>query len=255
MHFPVPAPEIEHIVRASGIEYPNGHPYTHISFAMVVWNDEGRARKLLEYIRPWFANVVVGVQDSPDGTLAVAREIADIVVEDAHQGYGDATFGPKVLPRVRSPWTLKLDADEWPSEDLLGSLSNATWYGDHEAHVRGIWIPFRSSVDGAEYSEQHSHLRLFHTSVGWPAMLHSTPPIADGALWSKGHIRHDRSLDELVRDYLRYLQVGRGNAQWTEHNELMIRSACIGVADKKGWEYVRSHEWWPQVEAIVGKEE
>jgi hypothetical protein len=252
---PKPAPPLDEVVAKSGISYPNQHPYTHISFVMVVWNDETRAHALLDYIRPFFSDVVVGVQDSPDRTLVVARELADVVVEDAHHGFGDATFGPKLLPRVRTPWVLKVDCDEWPSRELLDSLSNATWYADHEAKTRGVWVPFRSSVDGIEYEEQHGHLRLFHRSAGWPGLLHSRPPIEDGIWWPVGHIRHDRSLDELVRDYLSYLRVGRGNAQWTEHNELMIRSACTGTAEKKGWEYVRSHEWWPQVASIVGKEE
>jgi hypothetical protein len=252
---PTPAPAHKEVVAQSGIPYPNGRPYTHISFAMVVWNDEQRAAALLKRVRPYFETLVVGVQQSPDGTLEVARALADVIVEDTHKGFGDATFGPGVLPRVRTPWTLKLDADEWPSDDLLKSLSNATWYADHVAHTQGVWIPFRSSVDGIEYEERHAHMRLFHTAAGWPALLHSTPPIEDGILWSRGHIRHDRSLDELVRDYMSYLRVGEGNSQWTAHNELMIRSACIGTAEKKGWEYVRSHEWWPQVAAIVGKED
>jgi hypothetical protein len=253
--WPKPAPEIDEVVALSGIEYPNGHPFTHISFVMVVWNDAVRAGKLLAYVRPYFESLVVGVQSSPDDTLEVVRAVADVVVEDDHHGFGDATFGPKLLPRVRTPWTLKLDADEWPSKDLLDSLSSATWYADHKAHTQGAWIPFHSSVDGIEYEEQHSHLRLFHTSAGWPATLHSRPPIEDGMWWPTGHIRHDRSLDEMIRDYLEYLRVGRGNAGWTDHNELMIRSACLGTAEKKGWEYVRAHEWWPQVADIVGKEE
>jgi hypothetical protein len=252
--WPALVPPLDEIVSQSGISFPNGAPYTHISFVMVVWNDQGRASRLLARIRPYFEQVVIGVQQSPDDTLEVASFYADVLVEDAHHGYGDATFGPKLLPRVRTPWTLKLDADEWPSDDLLDSLSNATWYADHVAHTRGVWIPFRSAVDGIEYEEQHSHLRLFHTSAGWPATLHSRPPIEDGILWSSGYIRHDRSLDELVRDYMSYLRVGEGNSQWTEHNRAMIRSACIGTADKKGWEYVMGYEWWPQVAVIVGKE-
>lgn len=75
--------------------------------------------------------------------------------------------------------------------------------------------------------------------------MHSRPPIPDGMIWRGGHIRHDRTLDELVRDYLRYLDVGRGNGQWTEHNSMMIRAACTGTAAVKGWEYVTAHEWWP----------
>jgi len=245
-------PALSEIEKASGIEYPNGHPYGHITFTLVAWNEEERLGALLDHVRPYFERLVVGVQASGDDTLAIARGIADVVVEDDHRGYGDATFGPKVLPQVLTPWTLKVDADEWPSEDLLKSLSNATWWADHSAHTRGVWIPFRSSVDGIGYDEQHSHLRLFHTDAGWPAALHSRPPIQDGVLWQTGHIRHDRTLDELVQDYLRYLDKSGKNAGWIAHNKMMIRSACEGTASVKGWDYVMGHEWWPQAQKVFG---
>lgn len=252
--WPSPVPPLPEIIEQSGIPYPNGTPYTHISFALVAWNEEERLEPLLKKVRPYFEQIVVGVQESSDATLEIAKAWADRVVEDAHQGFGDATFGPLVLPRVRTTWALKLDADEFPSDDLLSSLSNATWYAENVARTKGVWIPFRSSVDGIEYEERHAHLRLFHAAAGWPAMLHSTPPIDDGVLWGTGHIRHDRSLDELVRDYMRYLSKSNGNSGWIAHNEMMIRSACTGTAGVKGWDYVQSHEWWPQVEAIVNKE-
>lgn len=248
---PEPVPPLEQISEQSGIAFPNVTPYTHISFAIVVWNDATRLDRLLAYVRPYFATLCVAVQDSVDSTLSVAREWADVVVIDDHRGYGDATFGPRLLPKVRTPWTLKIDADEWPSTELLQSLSNATWYADHVAHTEGVWIPFRSSVDGIEYQEQHAHLRLFHTDAGWPKTMHSRPDIQDGVLWTTGHIRHDRSLDELVRDYLRYLEIGRDNPSWVAHNTVMIESACRGTADVKGWDYVKDHRWWPQVEKLL----
>lgn len=255
---PTFAPTLEEAVELSGIPYPNQPPYSHITFALVAWNEGSkdpsqvsRLAALLEHVRPYFERLVVGVQASDDDTLEIANHFADRVVEDLHHGFGDATFGPKLLPEIRSPWTIKIDADEWPNSELLDSLSNATWIADHHAHTRGVWIPFKSSVDGIEYEEQHAHLRLFHTAVGWPPTLHSRPPINDGILWQSGSIRHDRSLDELVQDYLRYLEKGAHNAGWTAHNTMMIRSACIGTAAVKGWEYVMAHDWWPQVEGLM----
>lgn len=245
-------PPLDEIVARSGITHPNAIPYMHITFALVAWNEAERLPALLEHVRPHFARVVVGVQKSDDDTLEIARTWADVVVEDLHHGFGDATFGPKVLPEVRTPWTLKLDADEWPSDDLLSSLSNATWYADHAARTAGVWIPFRSSVDGIEYNEQHAHLRLFHTKRGWPGVLHSRPPIEDGILWHTGHIRHDRTLDELVRDYLRYLEKSGTNAGWIAHNKMMIRSACHGTAQVKGWDYVMSFPWWNDAKKVFG---
>lgn len=243
---PIHARPLEEVVAESRIPYPNGQPYTHITFCLVAWNEGSRLERLLERVRPVFASVVVGVQESNDDTLAIAERYADVVVRDSHHGFGDATFGPKLLPKVRTDWVLKLDADEWPTDELLDSLSSATWTAQNMG-VDGVWIPFRSWVEDGEWEEQHAHLRLFRPHYGWPAMLHSRPPIDKAILWHTGHIEHRRSTQELLDDYLRYYEVGKGNSGWTEHNLTMMRSAAIGTAEMKGWGYVKGLPAWPRV--------
>lgn len=250
MSDPPLASPIEQITEESGIVYPNGVPYTHITVALVAWNEEERIGALLDHLRPFFATIAVVVQDSDDRTAAIAQEKADVFERDVHHGFGDASFGPILLPRVQTPWTFKVDCDEWPDVYLLGSLSSATWYAEHNG-LDGIWVSFKSAVDGIEYEEQHGHLRLFHTAVGWPRTLHSRPMIENTAFWTVGHIRHDRSLDEMVQDYLRYWKAGQGHSGWEGHNRMMMRSACTGTAEQKGWDYVKAFSWWPQVEAIA----
>jgi len=250
---PLAAP-LPEITERSGIAHPNGIPYAHITVAMVAWNEQARLGKLLDWLRPFFKTVAVGVQESGDATFRIAREFADILVLDRHHGFGDATFGPRILPLVKTPWTLKVDCDEWPDEELLRSLSSATWYAENTG-LSGLWIPFRSWVDGIEYAEQHSHLRLFKTAAGWPPHLHSRPPIENTAVWQVGHILHERTLDEMMQDYLRYWDAGQGRAGWEAHNRLMMFHACRGTAASKGWDYVRSFPWWPRVEAIAFTEE
>lgn len=232
-------------------------PYTHITPAIVVWNDPDRLWRLLKRIRPFFETIAVNVQcDNPrdpgdDETFAAAEEIADILVTSKVAGFGDATFGPDLLPRIKTKWTFKIDADEVPTDDLLRTLSWATWCAEHSFDTPrdALWIPFRSWVEGQEYEERHAHLRLFETRLGWPAMLHSTPPSKRNALWQvdDGYFLHERSLDEMMQDYLRYYRLGLANSGWTEHNRLMMRSACSGVAAVKGWAFVKNHAWWPEV--------
>jgi len=229
-------------------------PLSNVTATVVVWNDERRLKKLLKHLRPYFERIVVGVQQSPDATLAVAEMYADTVVRDIHHGYGDATYGPLILPAVHTEWSFKVDADEWPSDDLLASLGDAT----KAAHVNSwdaMYIEFKSSVDGGEYEEQHFHMRLFRTVLGWPSTMHSRPPTENAERWHVGHIRHDRTLDEMISDYLNYYRIGRDNHQWEEHNRMMMFWACCGTANIKGWDYVRSFAWWPQVEAISFKYE
>ena len=86
-------------------------PYSHITPAIVVWNDPDRLWKLLKRIRPFFETIAVNVQcDNPrdpgdDDTFAAAEEIADILVTSRVAGFGDATFGPDLLPRIKTKWT------------------------------------------------------------------------------------------------------------------------------------------------------
>jgi len=253
---PLLAPfSLTEIQAKGGPVFPNTIPFEHITFAIVVWNDQTRLHQLLDYVRPYFSTLAVVVQQSDDSTMRVAKEIADIIAVDAHRGYGDASFGPLLLPMIKTEWTFKVDVDEWPSVQLLESLSSATWSCEQDQRFHdGAWIPFRSSVDDIEYEEQHGHLRLFSTSLGWPATLHSRPMTSRTLYWHTGHIRHDRTLDEMMQDYLRYWNVGRGNAGWDAHNKLMMYHACVGTAEKKGWDYVRSFDWWPRVEAIAFEE-
>lgn len=241
---------VDDIIEDSGLPHPPIAPHRNITFAIVVWNDETRLAPLLEYVRPYFETLAVVVQESPDNTLQVARERADIVMKDNWRGYGDKSFGPVLLPQISTKWTFKVDCDEWPTKELLESLHLAVWEAER-LKKRGMWIPFRSWVEDNEYEEQHAHLRLFETSLGWPDTLHSRPPVSNGLIWSYGHILHRRSLDEMMRDYLEYYRRGKGNRSWDAHNKLMMRAATRGVAGRKGWGYVKGYDWWPELMAIA----
>lgn len=223
----------------------------NIAAAMVLWNEAHRLERLIARLRPYVSEIVVGVQESTDGTLELAQKLADRVVIDRHWGYGDKTFGPLVLPAVTKPWTVKVDGDELPSVELLESLGEAVATCEREGRD-GAWIRFRSWVEDEEWMQDHSHLRLFRTRLGWPDTLHSRPMTENTLVWfNRGWIEHKRSLDEMVRDYLNYYKAGIHNPQWVEHNRLMMGEACKGTAAIKGWEYVKSFPWWPEVRAIA----
>ena len=52
---------------------PAGAPWKDVTFTGGYWNCEERLERLLTYVRPWFANILVVVQKSPDNTLEVAH--------------------------------------------------------------------------------------------------------------------------------------------------------------------------------------
>lgn len=243
----------------AGVPHPNVGPYTDCSAIMVAWNEEARMPALLELLKGWFTNLVVGVQESTDTTLEIAEALADRpgdqVLREPHLGFGDASMA-RIVAAARTPWVFDVALDEWPSQELLESLWSATAYAD-QVGAEGVWIPFKSLVDGVGAdNEQSGHLRLFRRSLGWPETLHSRPTAKIEMWWPIGRIDHVRSLDEMMQDYLRYFEAGRGNRGWEAHNLLMMHDACAGVAAVKSWVYVRQYEWWPKVRdlAFEGKE-
>jgi hypothetical protein len=235
------------------VALPKGAPWTDVAFVGVYHDDAERVGKLLKFVRPWFTRIVVGIQtDDPDNdaTLAVAREVADEVIVDSVHGIPEPTFG-KVLAKADRIWSFLVSADESPSTKLLGSFQKVL---DQHPRNDGFWIRFLSSIDGIDYpSEQDNHLRLFLTRLSWPTTMHSRPPATNAAFLGPefGHIRHDRSLDEMMVDYLRYYEMGKTNKGWTAHNKLMMQEACSATAKAKGWEYVKGFEWWPSVRDIA----
>lgn len=245
---------IEEVVELTGVTHPNPGPFTDCTALMIAWNEAHRIEAPLQTLKAWFTHLVVGVQASTDPTLRVVRELVnrptDQVIEEPHHGYGDASM-QRLMDAATTRWVFVLAADEMPSLDLLQSLWSATAYAEAKG-FDGIWIPFVSITEGVgSLDTQAGHLRLFHRSLDWPITMHSRPKPNREMTWPFGHIRHERSLDEMMRDYLRIYQIGRTNVGWRAHNLLMMHDACEVIAQHYGWEFVTSHDWWPQVEALA----
>jgi glycosyltransferase involved in cell wall biosynthesis len=248
----IPHQTIPEIVGYTGVTYPNPHPYTDCSLVMVLWNEEARIGSILDRCRPYFERFVIGVQESTDQTLDIVQKYAtekDQVIPDRHWGFGDASM-PMLISAAKTDWVFVVAGDEMPSDDLLDSLWSATAYA-HKVGADSVWVPFVSLIEDIEYDEQHGHLRLFQRKLGWPHTLHSRPMSSNGIWWPIGHIRHERSLDEMVQDYLRYFERGQGNPGWDRHNLTMIHDACVAVANRHGWDYVTRYPWWPEAKRLA----
>lgn len=231
-------------------------PWRDITFGGVYWNCEARLERLLRSMRPWFERIVVCVQESPDGTAAVAERYADLVIRDRHWGHCEPSMAT-LLAKVETPWVFIVSDDEMPSEGLLHSFQDLA---DTliARRANGAWFHFRSTIDGFDFtSEQHEHLRLFEPSLGWPKTLHSRPMIGTTIPWRpspEAYISHDRSLDEMVRDYLRYEAIAErdgAGASLRAHNQMMIRDACLAIAERRSPAYVAGHPWWPEAVRVA----
>jgi len=224
-------------------------PIDNTALVMVVHNEENHLRTLLPYLRPWFSEIVIGVQDSTDETPDLAKQYADVVVPDICHGYGDATL-PMVQQRVTRTWCLRVDADERPQRRLLESLHEAPAYC-LERNLDGLWLPFRSWIDGVEWKQPHNHLRFWANRVIWPSSLHSRPMTDATESWPIGFMEHKKTLDEHVVGYLTYLAKSGQNAGWIDHNMLQLRSAIANGVGNHGWADIESRPWWPDALAAV----
>jgi hypothetical protein len=240
------------IVEEACIPYPNPRPCADCTAVSVIWNEEARIGRLLSRLQSYFCHIVVCVQASSDRSFEIARHMAregDVVIQDEHRGFAEAS-AHVVAPAVQTAWAFVISADEWPSDDLLNSVRTIIEYADRHEY-QGVWVPFRSTIEGVPFEEQRGHLRILRRELGWSPAMHTRPKAARSFWCPRGHIDHDRSLDEMVRDYLRHLELGRGNRLWDRHNTLMIRNACRTIAARFGWEYVMAHGWWPQVREVA----
>jgi hypothetical protein len=216
---------------------------------MVVCNEAHRLEPLLRHLRPHFDTIIIGVQESTDGTESIVDDYADVVVADKRSGYGDSTV-VKLQRRVNGRWCFRVDADEWPTDDLLERLPAAVEYAETH-NLQGLWLPFRSWIEDVEWKVPHSHLRLWRNNILWPPALHSRPMTENTQVWHTGFIEHRKSLSEHITGYLGYWDAGRGNVGWETHNAVMMEAACRGSAERYGWGFVQSFDWWPEVRRIA----
>lgn len=90
--------------------------------ATVICRDEAeKLRGCLESVR-FCDEVVVVDSGSTDGTLEIARQLADVVVEREWPGYvAQQNFA---RTRARGEWVLSVDADERVNEDLAAEIQD-----------------------------------------------------------------------------------------------------------------------------------
>ena len=248
---------IPEVVGQTGLSYPFAGQHEDITLLMVAWNESARIGPLIEYLKEWFTHFVVCVQESDDDTLAIARAHlpAYQVLEDRHWGYGDRSFD-MMRRQAKTPWCFVVSCDEWPDQTLLESLHLAVAYAQLERMTNeAVWVRIEETLEGMVTPDEVHHLRVFRSYLEWPKTLHSRPMTGKGIGWPHGYIAHERSLDEMMQDYLSYYAVGRGNAGWDRHNLMMMHEACLFVANAKGWAYVEQYPWWPQVAAIAFSKE
>ena len=174
-------------------------PWKDVTLVGGYWNCPDRLEKLLTYVRPWFRNIVAVVQMRPESdrtedeqrTYDVAKRLADVVIADIWHGRGDPSIS-KAAASVSTKYAFVVSDDEMADEDLLNSFQDLV--NEMTAHkAAGAWVPFRSLIDGYDFTRGDQHLRFWESRIPWPPTPHARPMTEDTIEWKMGHITHDRS--------------------------------------------------------------
>lgn len=161
-----------------------------VSLLIIACNEEHRLRACIASARPVVDHVVVVVQKSHDHTLAIAKQLADVVIEHPCHGMSEPSR-PEGLAACTGEWILSLDADEEltdhgrsairqtvaeATEDVaLLRIRFRTWAGEHlleDTHRSRLFR--RDSVTCG--TDCHSN---FHTLPGFDEVAVAGQPWAE----------------------------------------------------------------------------
>ncbi len=151
-----------------------------LALTMIARNESQNLRELLPLVLPYVDEVVVGVDDSStDDTLSVALELCDkpgAVIVFPHDEFACKAHN-RVQALVNSEWTLMLDADERPNEELL------EWIRNNLDSIRtdAVLIQRENLIEGQPHPERplEWHTRLFRSDCRYVSDKHQFIDLTD----------------------------------------------------------------------------
>jgi glycosyltransferase involved in cell wall biosynthesis len=169
-------------------------------------NEAPHIRACLESVR-WADEVVVVDSGSVDGTLEIARSIADRVL--AHEYVNSAAQKNWALPQLAHRWALIVDADELVTPALRAEIERVL---DDPARVDGYWIRRANRFLGrpirAAGWQRDKVLRLFDRTKGEyePLHVHAEVHVRGRVGTLRERLVHDtyRDLDRYFEKFSRY---------------------------------------------------
>ena len=124
---------------------------------VITRDEEANLERCLLSARALAREIVVVDSGSTDGTLAIARRLADVVIEQPWLGYGPQK--QFALEHASSDWVLALDADEALTPELAGEIAACAFDQDGYELPRRVWYLGRWILHGTWFPDPV--LRLF----------------------------------------------------------------------------------------------
>ena len=82
----------------------------NITFCGVYWNEAQTVRRVLDWAKGFFADMVIAVQISNDGTEQICAEYTPNILY--HPAQSPEESKDEIMSLVKAPWAFWLDADE-----------------------------------------------------------------------------------------------------------------------------------------------
>lgn len=143
-----------------------------LSLHVLVKDEETYIGTLLDCMKPHVGEIVVVDTGSTDRTVQIARKFtSEIYHYPLNMDFGQArNFG---LTKATTPWVFHLDADEWPTQELLYWLKE--WYPTES--YGGIYITRHNLVGGEPIGANTFEvlLRVFRASIRFVGCIHEQP--------------------------------------------------------------------------------
>jgi len=140
-----------------------------LSLHILTKNEEDFIPHIIKRLRPFVGEIIVTDTGSTDWTVELALKAgARVCSTTMERGFGEARN--EGLAFVTLPWILQVDADEWPSDNLLKWLAKWTPTDD----IGGAFIHRHNLVGGEPIGERtHEwHPRIFRSGYRFIGRIH-----------------------------------------------------------------------------------
>ncbi len=169
-------------------------PELRLAILIVARDEEMNLADCLESARFADERIVVVDASSTDGTLDIARRLADVVLIREFDNFANQRNA--ALVRASADWVLSIDADERVTPDLAVEIRHRL--SDSSNAYVGFRVPIKSEILGRPFgysgTQQDLPLRLFRRDRGrWTRLVHEIVEIT-GPIGTMEHFLEHRTL-------------------------------------------------------------
>ena len=202
------------------------------------FNEEANLRECLESVK-WADDLFVVDSFSTDGTLAIARDYTDHVVQ--HEYVNSATQKNWAIPQATGDWTMVVDADERVTPELRARIEDILAKGtDCDGfRIRRMTVFFGRLIRHCGWHRDYL-TRLWRRGKGRYEDLHVH---ADVLVDGKVGVIHDHFLHNTYRSFDHYLEKFGRYTTWSANDlyDQGRRATWVNLTLRPLWRFFRMY--------------